>query len=502
MGEARSNIPALNHPHVFPLELRKKFNLPSIFYVDLYPVTQSAVFVLDPDVGAEVTADPTMWKHPAFTDHLAPLTGPVNLLLSDGPQWKKQRAMFNPGFSPQHIMSQLPVIIDVAEEFVRALERRADANKVFRLEEEATKISIDVIGRIVLDHDFRSFTTTNEFFDAMRKALSWMPDTQSFNPFHRKNPIRPFAFRHYKRRMDNYIGNVLDERFKVRDANLPKKARKKSSIDLALEAYFKESGQDIDSQIATMDPEFRQSAIDNMLILLFAGHDTTASTICYCYHMLAQHPDHAARLRKELDDVFGAGINAAEKLRQDPYLINKCEYMAAIIKETLRLWSPGSTIRQGRKDYFLKDPDTGEMLPTEGLMVWPVLQSMHRDPHYWGPDAHLFNPSRFLPENIDKITPNAFRPFEKGPRICIGQEVANVELKVVLALTVREFDIRAAYDELDALANDGSLWAAWRGSKSGLQEYYGDPMYQVLMFSAKPREGMPARITRRGSTKA
>ena len=342
-----------------------------------------------------------------------------------------------------------------------------------------------------------------------------MPDSQSMNPFHRRHPIRPLAYKYYKRRMDNYIGNVLDERFKVRDANLPKKARKKSGIDLALEAWFKESGQDVDSQMASMTPEFRQSAIDNMLILLLASHDTTASTMCYCYHMLSKHPDAQGRLRKELDDVFGVGVNAAEKMRQDPYIINKCEYMAAVIKETLRLWSPGSTIRMGRKDYFLKHPDTGELLPTEGLVsifhtlnpviakpalsqiIWPVLSSMHRDPEFWGPDAHEFNPDRFLGSNAEKVIPNAYRPFEKGPRNCIGQELANVELKIALALTVREFDIRAAYDELDSLRGDGSMWGAWMGSATGMQSYYGDEMYQVLMASAKPREGMPARISRR-----
>jgi cytochrome P450 len=200
-----------------------------------------------------------------------------------------------------------------------------------------------------------------------------MPDTQSHNPFHRKNPIRPLVFKYYKRRMDKYIGNVLDERFKVRDANLPKKARKKSGIDLALEAWLKDSsqGQDVGLRMATMDPKFRQSAIDNMLALLFAGHDTTASTICYCYHMLSKHPDAQVQLRQELDEVFGVGVNATEKLRDNPYLINKCDYMGAVIKETLRLWPPGTTIRQGRKDFFLKDPDTKEMLPTEGLVRVP-----------------------------------------------------------------------------------------------------------------------------------
>lgn len=81
--------------------------------------------------------------------------------------------------------------------------------------------------------------------------------------------------------MDQYIGKVLDERFAVRDASQPKRKKQKTGIDLALEEYFKENGQDVNSQDVTMDAEFRKFAIDNLLILLFAGHDTTASTLCY-----------------------------------------------------------------------------------------------------------------------------------------------------------------------------------------------------------------------------
>lgn len=131
-------------------------------------------------------------------------------------------------------------------------------------------------------------------------------------------------------------------------------------------------------------------------------------------------------------------------------------------------------------------------------MVWPNLNATHRDPSIWGPTTHTFDPTRFLPPRSSSISPTAFRPFEKGPRNCIGQELANLELKVALAMTIREFDVRAAYDELHELRDDGSMWAKWYGSRAkGPQTYYGDDMYQVLMASAKPREGMPARVRRR-----
>jgi cytochrome P450 len=115
----------------------------------------------------------------------------------------------------------------------------------------------------------------------MRNTLAWMPNFQSMNPFHIYNPLRPILWKYYKSKMDKYIGKVLDERFAVRDAKISKKSRKKTGIDLALEEYFKENGRDVDIKDLAMDAEFRKAAIDNLLILLFAGHDTTASTLCY-----------------------------------------------------------------------------------------------------------------------------------------------------------------------------------------------------------------------------
>lgn len=239
------------------------------------------------------------------------------------------------------------------------------------LPSQVTKLTIDIIGKVVLDHDFKTLTTDNEFVKVLMKSLTWMPDTQSVNIFHRKNPLRPLFWSFYKRKMDQYIGNVLDERFKVRETSAPSNSRKRVGIDLSLEAYFKEKGQDFDAQTGTMDAAFRHNAIENMLTLLFAGYDTTTSTICYSHHMLSKNPEKLARLRQELDDVFGAGVNAADQLTRDPYIINKCEYMLAVIKEVLRLWSPASSVREGNKNYFVRDPVTGKMLPTEGCVGCP-----------------------------------------------------------------------------------------------------------------------------------
>ncbi|KAF2467190.1 cytochrome P450 [Lindgomyces ingoldianus] len=497
IGKCVSKLPNRVHPHVFPHYLTKDYDLPPVFFMDAYPIRDPMMVIIDPDVAEEVAAKSGLLKAPNIKYFLKPLAGPENLVTMDGHLWKKWRTVFNPGFAIGHLMNQVPIIVDCTVEFARILDMHATENKVFRLEEEATKITIDVIGKVVCDHDFNALTTNNEFVELMRKTLTWMPDSQSLDPFHHYHPLRPFFWWYYKKQMDSYLGKVLDEKFSTRNEHQARKSRKKSGIDLAIEEYFKESGKDVDSRAATMDAEFRRYAIDNLEVLLFAGHDTTASTICYCYHILSKHPDKLATLRQELDEVFGTGQNAAEKLRQDPYIINKCEYTLAIIKEILRMWTPASTVRIGRKDYFVKDPVTGNMLPTEGMLVWLSAISIHRDERNWGKDVQEFRPERFLPENADKIKPNAYRPFEKGPRNCIGQELALLEMKIILALTAREFDVRTAYNELESLSKDGTLWAAEKSQKQGVQECFGDEAYQILLAAAKPREGMPARVTRR-----
>ncbi|KAF2192569.1 cytochrome protein [Zopfia rhizophila CBS 207.26] len=497
MGKCVSKLPKRVHPHAFPHYLTKDYDLPPVFYVDVHPVNAPMMVILDPETAQEVSANSGLPKHPNISDFIAPLAGKENLVTMEGSLWKKWRSIFNPGFSTSHLMAQIPTIVSCAQEFVRILDKHAARKDVFRLEEEATKVTIDVIGKVVCDHDFNSLTTDNEFVELMRKSLSWMPDSQSLDPFHRWHPLRPFAWKYYKSRMDSYVAKVLDKRFSTGDANQPRKLKNKSSIDLALETYFKECGEDVDSKTAKMNTEFRSYAINNLEILLFAGHDTTASTICYCYHMLSQNPDKLQKIRQEIDEVFGPETSAAEQLKQKPHLINNCEFTLAVVRETLRLWAPASTVRLGQKDYFVKDPITGNMLPTEDVLVWPVAISIHRDARFWGEDVHKFRPERFLMENADKLTPHAYRPFEKGPRNCIGQELALLEMKVILVLTVREFDVKAAYNELDALSKDGSMWASEKSQKKGPQKCFDDDAYQILLAAAKPREGLPARVIRR-----
>jgi cytochrome P450 len=102
----------------------------------------------------------------------------------------------------------------------------------------------------------------------------------------------------------------------------------------------------------------------------------------------------------------------------------------AVIKEALRLWPPASSTRTGEPGFTIRDPETGEALPSEDMLVWVIHFSQHRSPAIWGKDATTFNPSRFMPENAANLPEGAWRPFEKGPRNCIGQDLALLEARM------------------------------------------------------------------------
>lgn len=361
-------------------------------------------------------------------------------------------------------------------------------------------------------------TSQNDFVSAFRSQLKWLPKSNELNPFVLFNPMRPIIFQYNKRRMDLFVGKALEQRFSTRPeheaASGPAAKRNRPVVDLALDVYHNE--KDVKHTTTGIDATFKRFAIDQIKTFMFAGHDTTSSTICYMAYALSKHPESLRKVRQEYDEVFGTNVEETPHLiKKDPYLIKKLPYTVAIIKEVLRLYPPVSSVRKGVPGFFLHHD--GKQYPTEGMrknnptisirpssigaavadnpagfMVWPVSRALHHSPDLW-PSPNAFIPERWLAKEGDPLFPmkGAWRPFEFGPRHCIGIELAMIETKIIMALMLRSFDTKVAYGELDA-----------RDAKNGLQMRLrktpdGERAYQVWIATAKPVDGMPARVMKR-----
>lgn len=290
------------------------------------------------------------------------------------------------------------------------------------------------------------------------------------------NPLSHLVYRYNKWRMDGFVSRELDSRIAQFHTSKPTK----SIMDLALNAYFSESsGSEI---TGGMDSTFKKFAMSQIKLFLFSGHDTTSGSVCYLFYILSLHSSALSRVRDEHDQIFGSSVEkATDLIAQSPFLLNQLPYTTAVIKETLRLYPPVSSTRAGEPGFNVKD-DQGRQFPTDGFLVWANPQVVQRDPAYW-PQPDEFVPERWLAPPDSPLHPvkGAWRPFEFGPRNCIGQELAMIEMKVILVLALRRFDIKPAYDELDK-----------RQQGRKINTVYGQRGYQIQR--AQPSDNLPCRV--------
>lgn len=321
---------------------------------------------------------------------------------------------------------------------------------------------------------------------ALRAQIRWLSFGAEPNPFQRWNPIRPFVHWYYTRKLDRYMELELENRFAAHQENGEfmgvNGGRSRTVVDLALDKYLEDQPETKTTR--SMDATFKSFAISQMKVFILAGHDTTSSTLCYIYHLLSSHPSALAQVRAEHDSVFGSDLSQTSSVvEKNPHALNQLPFTVAVIKEAMRLFPAASSTRNGEPGFLLEED--GRHYPTDGFIVWSLHQAIHREPLYW-PQPDTFIPERWLVNKDDPLYPvkGAWRGFEFGPRNCIGQELAMLEMKLVMVMTLREFDVRSSYEE----------WDRTRG-KPGPRTVSGERAYQVLDGTTRPADGFPCRVS-------
>lgn len=266
-------------------------------------------------------------------------------------------------------------------------------------------------------------------------------------------------------------------------------------IALTLETYFADNQ---DRESSKLDENFVACATHQIRLFLFAGHDTTTSVLVYVYHMLHKYPEVLSRMCEEHASIFGPDESTvATMLRKNYALINQTPYTLAVIKETMRLYSPAGAFREGGPGVTLVN-EQGTQFPTDGCLVSLVHHAIHLNPRVW-PRAQDFIPERWLVEPGHELYPpnGAFRSFEQGPRNCIGQNLSLIELRVALLMTVRTIRIKSAYEQWDTMKNVGPVGSlmAWVGLGKGVKRSInGERAYQIEKGGAHPAEGYPCTV--------
>jgi cytochrome P450 len=187
---------------------------------------------------------------------------------------------------------------------------------------------------------------------------------------------------------------------------------------------------------------------DELITMLVAGHETTATSLSWTFHRILQHPEVVEKLKSELRGVAGADTVA-------PTQINKLEYLDATIKEAQRLTPIVPIV--GRK---LHEPMRigGRDLPA-GVIASPCIYLTHHRPDIW-PEPNRFDPDRFLTK---RPSPYELFPFGGGNRFCLGAAFAMYEMKIVLAQVLSRVTLRAAPGRAIRVVRRGVTFAPSEG---------------------------------------
>jgi cytochrome P450 len=168
--------------------------------------------------------------------------------------------------------------------------------------------------------------------------------------------------------------------------------------------------------------------------LMVAGNETSSIALTWTLYLLARHPEFIGRIREEAAAVIGTDEIGFRNLHQ-------LELTMRVINEALRLYPPFWMIDR----IALGADEIGDTRIPAGSLVIPYIYGTHRNPAHWQ-NAESFDPSRFESDRSRQRHPFAHIPFGGGPRICIGNSMAVMQMLLIIVALVRRYDFRLAHD--------------------------------------------------------
>ncbi|XP_023316140.1 cytochrome P450 4C1-like [Trichogramma pretiosum] len=365
----------------------------------------------------------------------------TGLLTSTGEKWRNRRKMLTPAFHFNILKKYMEITEREGQKSIDKLKLRGN-DFVVDLVELSSKYTLNIICESAMGVSLD--TIDNKELDRYKQAIHEIGIVTVYRtprPYV-TNWMMPFIYkigslqRNALKTLHNFTAKIIQER----------KDYHKSTNNKYLNGLSEESEDDklADDSIgrkkrmAMLDlllAAQRNGLIDDQGIeeevdtFTFEGHDTTGMAMSYTLFLLAHNQEAQERARLEVTELL-------EKKQGKIDMANLQElcYLERCIKESLRLYPPVSTIlRHTTEDIQLKN-----ILVPANTDIIVHFYDTHREPEYW-PDPEKFDPDRFLPENSRNRHPFAYVPFSAGPRNCIGQKFAMMELKSLIARILYDF---------------------------------------------------------------
>jgi cytochrome P450 len=330
------------------------------------------------------------------------------LLTSEGDMWRRQRRIISPAFRRERIACFADVVAGAGAALVQRLDSRAGG--VVDLASEMTSLAMNVLGRTLLDADLTSLRMLGPAFEVAQDQAMFEMLTLGAVPLWLPLP-RNRRFRAARRELEDAVRTILA-------ARKPAWGEHRTDMISLLADVFQDEP----------DAQLRWRGLrDQLVTMLLAGHETTASTLSWTWYLVSRDPDVAAAMRREATEVLGDRMPVFEDLTRLPYT-------TMVIQEAMRLYPPVWGLP--RKAVTADEIDGYQIPAGADVMICPY--TLHRHPGFW-PDPDRFRPERFAPSAPPPAHRYAYIPFGAGPRVCVGSHLGMMEAVLVAAMVARGF---------------------------------------------------------------
>ncbi len=331
------------------------------------------------------------------------------LLTSEGDFWRRQRRLAQPAFHRERIASYARRMVEDGE----ALTKTWRDGEIRDIHRDMMRLTMEIVTHTLFNVDVtddadkvaRALSVLVEPFGS-QATLKWILDNRFPTPTNRR-------FHKVAAQLDEVVYRIIGQRRAGGNQD------QGDLLSMLLQAHDDDGSQMTDQQLR-----------DEVITLFLAGQETTALTLSWAWYLLARHPAAETQLWRELDEVLEGG--RAPEAADYPRL----KFTEMVVKESMRLYPPAYIVgREAVEDCEMG----GYRVPAHTQLFMPTWV-VHRDARFFTePDE--FRPERWTPEFISTLPKYAYFPFGGGPRVCIGNSFAMMEIVLLMATIARNYQL-------------------------------------------------------------
>jgi cytochrome P450 len=336
-----------------------------------------------------------------------------SVLVTEGETWQRQRRMLMPAFTPRRVAGYATLMTQAAQ---RVLDRQlppGQAQSTVEMDALWSEATMDVILQVLFslsaEGDARRAAEANRTLgETGFREMFWPVTLPDWLPLPGKRA---------KRGALHTLRSLIRRHIDARHAGDAPEGKVQDLLGMLLSLRDEDSG-------AALTP---QEVFDQCMVTFQAGHDTTTSGLLWWSWLMATHPEAAQRAADEVDAMLGGATPTADDTARLPWL-------QATLKEALRLYPPAPALMSRRTTEAIT---LGAWPIPKGAVLRITPWTLHRDAQRF-PQPERFLPERFL-DGAPPIPKGAWMPFGVGPRVCIGQHFAQLEMALLAAMLLQRF---------------------------------------------------------------